>query len=75
MGESGKSLGLVLQLQDAIRSSGLSLNELGRRASVSQAQLSRFLRGDRTLTLPAAARLCAYFGLELKQSGVNPRRG
>jgi transcriptional regulator with XRE-family HTH domain len=60
-----QTLPVVHQLQDAIRASGLSLNELGRRTRVSEGQLSRFLRGDRTLTLPAAARLCLYFGLEL----------
>ena len=60
-----QSLPVVHQLQGAIRASGLSLNELGRRTGVSEGQLSRFLRGDRTLTLPAAARLCLYFGLEL----------
>ena len=58
-------LPVVHQLQNAIRASGLSLNELGRRTGVSEGQLSRFLRGDRTLTLPAAARVCLYFGLEL----------
>jgi hypothetical protein len=58
-------LPVVHQLQDAIRASGLSLNELGRRTGVSEGQLSRFLRGDRTLTLPAAARVCLFFGLEL----------
>jgi transcriptional regulator with XRE-family HTH domain len=58
-------LPLVAQLRQAIRESGLSLNEIGRRTGVSQGQLSRFLRGDRTLTLPAAARVCVYFGLEL----------
>lgn len=66
---------LVEQLQQAIRDSKLSLNELGRRTGVSQGQLSRFLRGDRTLTLPAAARVCDYFGLELcvrHNSGVRP---
>jgi transcriptional regulator with XRE-family HTH domain len=58
-------LHLVSQLREAIRESGLSLNELGRRTRVSEGQLSRFLRGDRTLTLPAAARLCDYLGMEL----------
>jgi transcriptional regulator with XRE-family HTH domain len=58
-------LPVVHQLQEAIRTSGLSLNELGRRTGVSEGQLSRFLRGDRTLTLPAAARVCLYFGLRL----------
>jgi transcriptional regulator with XRE-family HTH domain len=65
-------LPVVLQLQQAIRASGLSLHELGRRTGVSQGQLSRFLRGDRTLTLPAAARLCLYFRLGLRREEENP---
>jgi hypothetical protein len=52
------------QLQTCIRTNAISLNELGRRAGVTEEQLSRFLRGDRTLTLPAAAR-GLYFGFEL----------
>jgi transcriptional regulator with XRE-family HTH domain len=65
MPADSQSLPLVLQLQDAIRASGLSLHELGRRTGVSEGQLSRFLRGDRTMTLPAAAKVCRYFGLIL----------
>jgi transcriptional regulator with XRE-family HTH domain len=64
---------LVAQLQQAIRDSNLSLNELGRRTGVSQGQLSRFMRGDRTLTLPAAGRVCDYFGLELCRRPVSDR--
>jgi transcriptional regulator with XRE-family HTH domain len=58
-------LALVAQLRDTIRASDLSLQELGRRTGVSQGQLSRFLRGERTLTLPAAAKVCEFFGLTL----------
>src|SRR5262245_14577122 len=65
MASEEEVLPVVLQLREAIQGSGLSLNELGRRAGVSEGQLSRFLRGDRTLTLPAAARVCRYFGLGL----------
>lgn len=39
--------------------------ELGRRAGVSQPQLSRFVSGERTLTLPAAAKVCETLGLRL----------
>src|SRR5262245_66145994 len=65
MSDKAQPLPLVAQLRQAIRDSGLSLHELGRRTGVSQGQLSRFLRGDRTLTLPAAARVCLYFRLAL----------
>jgi transcriptional regulator with XRE-family HTH domain len=68
-------LPVVHQLRDAIRASGVSLNELGRRTGVSEGQLSRFLRGDRTLTLPAAARVCLYFGLELCPQGERSTGG
>ena len=56
---------LVARLREAIRGCGLSLNELGRKAGVSQPQLSRFLNGERTLTLPAAAKVCEARGLRL----------
>src|SRR5262245_12854455 len=62
-----QSITVVEQLQDAVRGSGLSLHELGRRTGVSEGQLSRFLRGQRTLTLPAAARVCSYLGLALSR--------
>lgn len=55
-------------LQRAIAASGMSLNQIGKAAGVSQAQLSRFVRGDRTLTLPVADRLCGLFGLALTRA-------
>jgi hypothetical protein len=45
--------------------SGLSLNQLGKDAGVGADRLSRFLRDDRTLTLPAAEKICRVLGLEL----------
>jgi plasmid maintenance system antidote protein VapI len=53
-------------LQKAIRDSGLSLNALAEQAEVDDGQLSRFMRDDRTLSLPVAAKVCAVLGLELK---------
>jgi plasmid maintenance system antidote protein VapI len=57
--------GLEDQLRRAIAGCGLSLNRLAKATGVHVAQLSRFKRGERSLTLPAAARLCAYLGLRL----------
>jgi transcriptional regulator with XRE-family HTH domain len=57
---------LTLTLQEAIRDSGLSLKALAERAGMDIGQLSRFMRNERTITLPAAAKLCAVLGLELK---------
>ena len=52
-------------IQVAQNTEELSLNELGRRCGVSAAQLSRFLHGERSLTLPAAEKVCDYLGLKL----------
>lgn len=53
------------QLRAAIESSGKSLNQLGLAAGVNDGQLSRFMRGERTLTLETVARLCRVLGLRL----------
>jgi transcriptional regulator with XRE-family HTH domain len=56
---------LVDDLRRAIRDSGHSLTEIEKRCGVSHAVLSRFLRGQRTITLPLASRLCDALGLHL----------
>lgn len=43
----------------------MSLSQLAEASGVHKAQLSRFLRAERTLTLTAAARLCTCLGLRL----------
>lgn len=53
------------QLREALRKTGLSHHELGRRSGVSQPILSRFLSGERSLTLPIAAKVCRALGLRL----------
>jgi transcriptional regulator with XRE-family HTH domain len=68
------ALPLIEDLQREIRVSGLSLNELAKRTGVSQPQLWRFMNGQRTLTLPAAARVCEYLGLQLKPGRKSARR-
>jgi transcriptional regulator with XRE-family HTH domain len=60
---------LVDRLKEAVRGCGLSLNELGKRAGLDHARLSRFVRGERDLTLTAAARLCEVLGLKLAADG------
>src|SRR5262245_10566613 len=65
---SNEELPIVSDLREAIlaaQAKGMSLNEIGRGAGVSAAQLSRFLTGNRTLNLPAVAKLSAYFALRL----------
>ena len=47
----------------AIRASGLSLHELSRRTGVEPAVLSRFMRGERSVTLPTFEALAKELGL------------
>jgi transcriptional regulator with XRE-family HTH domain len=56
---------LADQLRQAVAGCGMSLNQLAKATGVHQAQLSRFLRKERSLQLTAAAKLCAYLGLRL----------
>ena len=56
---------LIGILKETIRDSGLSLNELSKRTGVDNSQLSRFLRGERIISLTAAEKLVEYFGLKL----------
>lgn len=53
-------------LRAAIQVSGLSLGELERRAGVDRASLSRFLRGERGLTLDTVDLLAPVLGLRLR---------
>ena len=62
---SGEGRPLTSVLRDAIQASGISLAELSRQTGISTPQLSRFVRGERTLTLPLVEKLMAYFGLKV----------
>jgi transcriptional regulator with XRE-family HTH domain len=72
MGRGQKEAPLATELQRAILESGMSLNQVGKHSGVSQGQLSRFVRGDRTLTLPAVDKLCRFFGLKLVREARIP---
>lgn len=73
MAKKGEAEDVSGQLRAAIQSSGLSLNELSRQSGVAVSPLSRFVRGERSLTLPAVAKLCAALGLELCEKKARPR--
>jgi transcriptional regulator with XRE-family HTH domain len=64
---------LIAVLKDAIRESGLSLTELAKQGGVSQAQLSRFMLGQRTLTLRSAAKVFDVLKLEVVKGTAAPR--
>lgn len=56
---------LVEVIKAAIKKSGLSLNELSRQAGVAVPQISRFVSGERGLTVAVAAKLCEALHLRL----------
>lgn len=56
-------------LRDAIRESGLSLCGIARQTGITDAQLSRFMRGERGLTFTTAEKVAKVVGLELKKKG------
>ena len=60
---------MVGQLKEAIRQSGYTLAGLEEAADLPRGQLSRFMRGERTLTLPVAERICRVLGLKLTAEG------
>ena len=62
---------LADQLRRAIGGCGMSLNQLAKATGVNKAQLSRFLRAERSLTLTAAAKVCAHLGLSLTGPATN----
>lgn len=60
--------GLVEQLKSAIRSSGLTLREVARRATVDSGLVSRFMRGERDIELSTAEKICSALRLRLTPS-------
>src|ERR1039457_3647529 len=69
MADAKKRVPMVDVLREAVRSCGLSYKEIGRRAAVDPAQLTRFVSQGRDLTLAVGSRLCIVLGLELVRTG------
>ena len=53
-------------LRDAIVESGYNQNQLSKLSGVNRAQINRFVKGERTLTLESAGKIAEALGLELK---------
>lgn len=62
-------------MRRAIRESGLSLHQLDRDTGVHNGRLSRFVRGERDLTLTAAGKVCRALGLVLSKLEAKPAQG
>lgn len=57
-------------LREAIRDSAMSYHELARLAQADQGTISRFMLGQRDLTLAVASRLCLVLGFGLTRVGT-----
>jgi ribosome-binding protein aMBF1 (putative translation factor) len=53
-------------IRRAIEQDGRPADKLAAASGVDQGIISRFIRGDRTMTLPTADKLCRVLGLELR---------
>lgn len=58
---------LTEMLRRVIADSGETLSQLARETGVTQPQLSRFMKGERSLTLESASKLFDYFGLRVEE--------
>jgi plasmid maintenance system antidote protein VapI len=58
------------QLKQAIGKSKMSRYKIAKEAELTESQLSYFVNGKRSLTLPAAAKLAKALGLELTKKKV-----
>ena len=56
----------TMELRDAIRKSELTQNEIARRAGIDRGMVSRFVNGERGMTLATATKVADILGLELK---------
>jgi DNA-binding phage protein len=67
---------LVLQLKQAIESSGRTAYSLGKEAGIRPEIITRFLNGERDLRLETAGKICAVLGLALdSKSSTRTEKG
>lgn len=57
---------IVEQLREALRKAPDTHYAIGKAAGVDPGQISRFISGERSITLPTAAKLAEALGLELR---------
>ena len=58
---------IVTELRKAIVESGYTQNQLSELSGVNRAQINRFVKGERTLTLESAEKIAKVLKLELKK--------
>jgi DNA-binding phage protein len=65
MATAKKEFGLIGQLKHAISASGKTMYRLAKDADVTVDSLYRFMKGQRSITLEAAEKVCEVLNLEL----------
>jgi len=71
VGKAPKRIPLSDQIRQAVESSGISQYRLSKEVQIGKTSLSRFMRGERGLTLKALDRLADFLELEIV---VRPKR-
>ncbi len=61
-----KRKGLEKQFREAIQKSGYTQNHLSKLAGVDRAQINRFIKGQRSLTLKSAEKIARVLNIEFK---------
>ena len=72
--DMGKARTVSEILRDSIQRHESTPAEIARATGVDKGRLSRFIRGQRSLTLPAVDALAKYLGLELATKQRRARR-
>jgi len=70
VGKTREITRLEAQLRQAMADSGMAQKELSVLSGVDPGQLSRFTKGERTLTLRSAEKIASVLGLELRPKGA-----
>jgi transcriptional regulator with XRE-family HTH domain len=77
MGKAGRR-SLAEQLRQAIEDSGITMYKLSQDSGVNRSQLSRFMRGQRDLSLAVADKFCEVLGIGLSTQadalGLGPEK-
>ncbi|MEO2017446.1 MAG: helix-turn-helix domain-containing protein [Fuerstiella sp.] len=61
-----KRIPIDTALREAVQKSGMTVYAVARDSGVEKSQLTRFVNEERSLTLPTAEKLAAFFHLELR---------
>lgn len=66
---------LEQQLLEAIMEADITRYRLSKLSGVAEGVISRFVNGNRTITIQTAGRLARVLGLELRQVRPSPKAG